>query len=280
MGDIERQTDVRNQTPSQVTTITPDVRDRAGKGLFLCLESHRQGQYAVLVPCHRPQTERRLKRWSNMFIKPTPVYEEPEPWDNDHDSDRVVYEKLVDACYQHLGSWKRWLPYYGIIDVLETNVSFDTPCASKILILAVQFYFEGVVKPDGRYPIRINPVKIDDILVECERIIATRPHPDLQSDEICLDGYHGDRCPLCPRLAGEWQSQSCIKDDADQAEKRRHRLRFLTTLRDCARDPAEANGRYTLEGLAQESCIYDIKYVHCHFCYSSSLLSPLISTRE
>jgi len=59
---------------------------------------------------------------------PKPIYEKIMPWDNACESDIDIYRRLVDTCYQYLGWWKRWLPYYGITEVLEVNVSLNTLC--------------------------------------------------------------------------------------------------------------------------------------------------------
>ncbi|WAO96032.1 Hypothetical protein NCS54_01368900 [Fusarium falciforme] len=241
--DIERQAGLGVRTFSQVIKNMPDFRDRAGQGCFLCLESPRHGQYAALVPCLRPANARRVIGHSGIFSdNPKPIYEKMMPWDSACESDSDIYQRLVDTCYQHLGRWKRWLPYYGITEVLEVN-----------------FQFAGVIDPDGRYPIQMDPVKPDNVLVDCERIIARHPTgPYFDINDVCLDDHHHSY--QCLIGMEEW-SQPCIRVDAEKAEQRRNRLLFLSLLKDCARDPAGANGLHTLEGLAQESCIYDTKYL-------------------
>ncbi|KAJ3544952.1 hypothetical protein NM208_g2759 [Fusarium decemcellulare] len=128
----------------------------------------------------------------------------------------------ITSC-THLGWWKRWLPYYGITEVLEVN-----------------FQFSGFVDPDGRYPIKMDPVKPDNVLVDCERIIARHPTgPYFDIDNVCLDEYHHSNECL---IGMEHWSQPCIRVDAEKAEQRRNRLLFLSLLKDCARDPMGANG--------------------------------------
>lgn len=130
VDDIERQTGLRGPAISHVAENTPkagspmtDIQDRAGQCCFLCLESPQQGQYAVLVPCLRPAKARQVVGQSGFFgDNPKPIYEKMMPWDNACESDNDIYWRLVDACYQYLGWWKRWLPYYGITEVLEVNV--------------------------------------------------------------------------------------------------------------------------------------------------------------
>lgn len=126
-------------------------------------------------------------------------------------------------------------------------------------MLKPQFRFSGFVEPDGRYPIQMEPVKLDNVSEECEKIIARHPSdPIFDISDKCLDDYyHSDQCLIGME---EW-SQPCIRVDAEKAEQRRNRLLFLSLLKDCARDPARASGLHMLEGLAQESCIYDTKYL-------------------
>jgi hypothetical protein len=79
------------------------------------------------VPCLRPAKARWVVGQSEVFTdNPKPIYEKMMPWDNACELDSDIYRRLVDTCYQYLGWWKRWLPYYGITEVLEVNVRLNT----------------------------------------------------------------------------------------------------------------------------------------------------------
>jgi hypothetical protein len=52
-----------------------------------------------------------------------------------------------------------------------------------------------------------------------------------------------------------------ILDMAVAARLRKRRLDMLFLLKDCARKPRKANGLGPLEGMAQESCIYEFECV-------------------
>jgi hypothetical protein len=111
----------------------------------------------------------------------------------------------------------------------------------------------------------MSPIDLKNVLEECEKAIARHPtgqtYPSFDSNDACSDDYgHSEICML--GMEEGWH-QHCIKYEAKKAEQRRNRLRFLHLLKECARNPARANRLYTFEGLAQESCIYDIKYVWC-----------------
>jgi hypothetical protein len=125
--DIERLADLGIQTDPQESKNIPSLQEQAGQGCFLCLESHSQGQYAILVPCLRPTKTRSVNiHMRDVLGNFKPIYEGTMPWNRGCESDEDIYRRLIDTCYQHLGWWKRWLPYYGITEVLEVNVSLNT----------------------------------------------------------------------------------------------------------------------------------------------------------
>ncbi|KAM0489793.1 hypothetical protein ACHAP8_012208 [Fusarium lateritium] len=73
-----------------------------------------------------------------------------------------------------------------------------------------------------------------------------------------MDGIYGiehsDEC-----IIGMQEfSQPCIRSAADEAEKRLRKLRFLSHLKDCARNPKKADGLNTLEEAQRES-LYPLK---------------------
>ncbi|KAH7187266.1 hypothetical protein BKA60DRAFT_602415 [Fusarium oxysporum] len=152
-----------------------------------------------------------------------------------------IYQRLVETCYQQLGRWKRWLPYYGITDVIE-----------------VKFRFARTVDLDGHYPIHMNIINIEETREKCNIAILRHPsRPHLDVDNACWEhGPHSDECDV--RMS-EW-GEPCIRLAAKEAEQRLKLLDDIQHLKRCARDPASANGLRTLEGMAQESCIYDVKY--------------------
>ena len=127
--DIERQADLHVFAFPEAYKNMPGMQDLAGQGCFPCLESPGQGQYTILVPCLRPTKARLVVEHSMIFTEnEKPIYEQIMPWDNACESDNDIYRRLVDTCYQHLGRWKRWLPYYGVTDVVEVTVQLNASC--------------------------------------------------------------------------------------------------------------------------------------------------------
>lgn len=57
-----------------------------------------------------------------MRIPGSEIYEELNPKELACESDAAIYQRLQDTCFQFQGTWKRWLPFYGIVDVREVNV--------------------------------------------------------------------------------------------------------------------------------------------------------------
>ncbi|RGP80762.1 hypothetical protein FLONG3_1102 [Fusarium longipes] len=226
----------------------PDLQERAGQCIFLCLQSPSRGGYAVLVPCFRPTMTRRIGRRSKHGSgKWEWMYAKAPWWDRAYESDCLTYQRLMDSYYRQLNWWIRWVPYCGMIKVIEVNFQFDC-----------------TINPDGHYPISMKHLGIEDINEECERIMARRL--EVPESDICNDygGYreHSDHCNVLTEVL----HQQCIKDQvkviqtkAKEAEKRQKQLEFLSDFEKCARDPMRANELHILEGRAQESPVYDIK---------------------
>jgi hypothetical protein len=79
---------------------------------------------------------------------------------------------------------------------------------------------------------------------------------DIEYGNGCMGFSHNTKCPASFDL-----NYPCILDMAEEARLRKRRLDMLFLLMDCARDPRKANGLKTLEGMAQERCIYELEYV-------------------
>ncbi|WJG35952.1 uncharacterized protein FOBCDRAFT_242294 [Fusarium oxysporum Fo47] len=100
-------------------------------------------------------------------------------------------------------------------------------------VIEVKFRFVRPADLDGHYAIHMNIINIEETREKCN--IAILRHPS------------------------QW-GEPCIRLAAKEAEQRHKLLDDIQYLKKCARDPASANGLRTLEGMAQESCIYDVKY--------------------
>ncbi|EXM04442.1 hypothetical protein FOIG_04658 [Fusarium odoratissimum NRRL 54006] len=87
----------------------------------------------------------------------------------------------------------------------------------------------------------------------------TRPRRITQYTGLSTNPNNRKPSDECDVRMSEW-GEPCIRLAAKEAEQRLKLLDDIQHLKKCARDPASANGLRTLEGMAQESCIYDVKY--------------------
>lgn len=117
-----------------------------------------------------------------------------------------------------------------------------------------QFQFFGAPDRAGRFPIHIYPTIIDEVRMEVDRTIALEPKdPDI--NDFCNGYLHSREC----EVAMDVRTLPCINDQVKAARQRMKKLDVLYLLGDCARNSLNANGLRTLEGMAQESCIFDTR---------------------
>ena len=132
----------------------------------------------------------------------------------------------------------------------------------------LQFEFLRAKDQDGLYEIYdVTPVDIEQVENWADVIIEKCEECDdyaRLSTEYC-DSYMGTHNPRCPKYDDQLEDicgpQKCIQDEAMEAMERKDGLKKLYLLKRCARNPHKANGLGTLDGMAQDSCIYNTKYV-------------------
>lgn len=87
------------------------------------------------------------------------------------------------------------------------------------------------------------------------QLIAKVPtEDDIEYGNDCMGFAHSTKCPASFGL-----DSTCILEMPEEAHLRKRRLDMLFLLKNCTRDPRKANGLRTLEGMAQESCIYELE---------------------
>ena len=131
----------------------------------------------------------------------------------------------------------------------------------------LQFEFVRAKDQNGLYEIcHVIPVDIERVEKEADCIIETKEACLFNAQftgEYCWDSLHPQECPASlPEFF--FGPQTCILHQAAEAMKRKDKISMLKTkdvLKECARSPQKANGRGTLDGMAQDSCIYNTKYV-------------------
>ncbi|KAH6641045.1 hypothetical protein F5144DRAFT_599709 [Chaetomium tenue] len=130
---------------------------------------------------------------------------------------------MVEVCFQHLGRWRKWLPFYGVVSVTE-----------------VLFQFDGRIGHDGRYFGLMTSVDIEKTKEDCQQ--ATEMDPIYDSDSY----------------TSRWSDEEAISASmlAQEPNERLRRIPLHYLFTTCARDPASANGLDTLSGMTHGSCIY------------------------
>jgi hypothetical protein len=110
-------------------------RPQAMESIFMCYSpKNLRGDdgYAVRIRCSRPSRQVFKEYLKDKDGKPlknddgTPKTRKKYIERRAFESDSAIYEKLNAACYQHRGRWKRWIPFYGIVDVREVQVLFKS----------------------------------------------------------------------------------------------------------------------------------------------------------
>jgi len=100
------------------------------------------------------------------------------------------------------------------------------------------------------------PVNIDQVREEADRVIALEPD-DVEFNDICT-GEEGWHSQMCENMM-DHLSVPCINVQVEAARQRMRKLAMLSLLRDCARHPFNANGLKTFDGMAQQSCIFNVE---------------------
>jgi len=104
-----------------------NISARTAQFCFLCLYGRKYGHYAVRIPCFRPTRWRQILSWVTFEDEVAQdekiTYTQLDPMENACESDAAIYDRLKRVCFQHQNRWKKWIPFYGIVDVREINVS-------------------------------------------------------------------------------------------------------------------------------------------------------------
>ncbi|KAJ4983367.1 hypothetical protein SVAN01_11152 [Stagonosporopsis vannaccii] len=198
---------------------SPAGQPQPRQSCFLCLRGKGQVYHAVLIPCHRPRSVKTLKS--------VPSGVEGESWlvpsgkfvkNGFYEKDSSIYEKLVVACYRFYGNWKRWIPFYGIVEVRE-----------------IQFYLNA--RTEAREVFEIHPVSLDHqaILEQCNADLATEPSAETYLNEGKCDDWHADFCPF------KFEMGSCIEDTLGTARRIKVNLQKTYLMRQCALSPEKAD---------------------------------------
>ena len=62
-------------------------------------------------------------------------YHDIGPKERVFESDSEVFERLKRTCFEYQGRWKSWIPFYGVTNVEEVQVSYSYPGSETSLIV-------------------------------------------------------------------------------------------------------------------------------------------------
>ncbi|KAJ9642696.1 hypothetical protein H2204_002344 [Knufia peltigerae] len=238
------QNETRGTIPGSPSARLPSQVDQCNNNMaeqrcFLCLNK-KESQTAIAIPCRRPTKERQIKSYhcDRGSKNRRPRYSEIRAEESAVEDDMAIFERLVEACYKYHGTWRKWIPYYGITKVQE-----------------VTFKFVGVADKDGTFPIAMKTLDIGKVQEELEEILSKEPDRiELKFGDPCTgDGYHSTKC----QLDMEYTSKPCISKQKSVARSRQEKITMLDFFTQCGQNPSEANGMRLFEGIAADSSIYD-----------------------
>ena len=112
------------RNPSQVDQCNNNTAEQR---CFLCL-AKKASQTAIAMPCRRPTKERQIEYHHRDLGSQTwrPHYYKIRAEEKAVENDMAIFERLVEACYKYHGTWRKWIPCYGITKVEEVTVSLPT----------------------------------------------------------------------------------------------------------------------------------------------------------
>nr|POE47147.1 hypothetical protein CFP56_00479 [Quercus suber] len=210
-----------------------------GQCLFVSVQSSTPGRSAVLIPCSRPREHRRIFRTKYTAQGEREYhYRKIEDGENSLECDSDIYDRLLQSCYQHLGTWRQWLPFYGVTDAHE-----------------IEFEFRGSRNVDGTFAIILHSIDLESIRSKADKMISLA---ESDQDDFCSDGYHSGLCDP----AMDFLHEPCLQVQAETSRRRKMWLDSLHLLPRWVQCPMLANGECSLAGMALDSCIYDLSHGH------------------
>ena len=103
-----------------------------GQYVFLCVQEKRSDRRLVRVPCYRPTNYRKSFLRQHGFVRATDL-RKPRPCKTACESDMAIYLKLKDSLYKHEDSWKKWIPFFGVLAVHEVQIRIFQSWLERLL---------------------------------------------------------------------------------------------------------------------------------------------------
>lgn len=90
------------------------------------------------MPCLRSRPRRLIGRRLEdrdgvlRHISGGEIYEQPVIKKEAFESDAAIWDRMIAACLNESGRWKRWLPFFGPIAVREVEVCLSVLCTVAV----------------------------------------------------------------------------------------------------------------------------------------------------
>lgn len=114
---------------SKLTPGTPsNTRSGPGHCIFLCLGGPGLSKTVVVVKCKRPNAPRGVQSQTLIFNHEKScksgvvTYYPKTPDEQAIECDSDIFQRLQHAAISKHGSWKAWVPFYGVTSVEEVTV--------------------------------------------------------------------------------------------------------------------------------------------------------------
>lgn len=107
----------------------PKLSAKALHCCFVCLEGA-EGNVAIRVPCARPTKIRTVRKQDTNLETGEEhlTYNKSSRGEGGVECEVAILSRMREVLYRYLGAWKARLPYYGVLDAYEIEVScFDHP---------------------------------------------------------------------------------------------------------------------------------------------------------
>lgn len=233
----------------------PDSTARSAQQCcFVCFRGRNRQSYAVMIPCVRPRPRLRYKQVK--LLDGTTSRKKEDLTDSSFERDSIVYNRMMEACTQRQLGFKRWSPFYGIVDVREVKVGVAYVLLVLLkLTIVFKFRFLGRKDESDRCRVHIYRLNIDELRKVAEATISLSQDRGLCETYVCDKVWHSDAYEAYM----EYNREPGIMQQIDAAQQRRNNLDNYYLMRDCAREPQRADRYDTLKGMAQESPITYLK---------------------
>ncbi|KAN0098206.1 hypothetical protein V8E51_013869 [Hyaloscypha variabilis] len=168
----------------------------------------------------------------------------------DKEDEVRVYRDMVQKLCEMQPWWLRHNPFYQVQDVKEVNFRFLREQENDFSVIIER--------------LEISHIETDLVneLEGLNRYIAKITDPDEPEDWCCQSfktgtwNHTNQQCISASRITLYDVEWDCPFEKQEQCTRKLDRLRLLSLPLMCFRDPEKAKDQRTLEGMAQNSCVY------------------------